>query len=149
MRLQLLMALLRAKLVENGFKHEIPIREIPLQAKLTLGPFDIELVTVAHSIPEPNGVIIKTAAGTAFHTGDWKIDEQPMDGEAFDFEAFERIGDEGVTLLLSDSTNALVEGWSVSERAVADALLPVIEGHDGRVVVTQFASMLPETILFQ
>lgn len=106
------------------------------------GPFNVEAVRVTHSLPDCCSLALRCDDGTIVHTGDWKIDEHPMDGEHFDREAFARLGADGVTCLLSDSTNVMVPGWTRSERAVATSLLERIEGHEGRVIVTQFASNL-------
>jgi len=104
------------------------------------GPFEVEAVRVTHSLPDCCSLALKCEDGVVVHTGDWKIDEQPMDGEHFDREAFKRIGDEGVVCLLSDSTNVMVPGWTRSERAVAQSLLETIDGYPGRIICTQFAS---------
>jgi beta-CASP RNase J family ribonuclease len=106
------------------------------------GPFEVEAIRVTHSIPDCVAVALRCPDGTILHTGDWKIDRSPMDGEQFDDGAFERLGKEGVDLLLSDSTNIQRDGWTRSETAVATSLREEIEGTKGRVVVTQFASNL-------
>lgn len=134
--------LLKAKLVEQGMENEIPVNVVPLKGKLSLGPFDLELVTMTHSIPEPNGVIIKTEFGTVFHTGDWKLDPTPLIGEATDVERLKTLGNEGVDVLVCDSTNALRDGTSMSEDDVARGLEEVIGNAKARVAVTTFASNL-------
>ena len=98
------------------------------------------LIRVTHSIPDAASLVIETPVGRVLHTADFKIDERPMDGQAFDREAFRQLGDEGVLLMLADSTNAQVEGWSRSESEVVDGIEDVVRGWDGRVLVTQFAS---------
>lgn len=106
----------------------------------TAGPFEVEALRVTHSIPDCVALVMRSELGTVLHTGDWKIDRTPVDGDQFDDGAFERVGKEGVDLLLSDSTNVLREGWTRSEHAVGQALHRTIAPIQGRVVVTQFAS---------
>jgi ribonuclease J len=134
-------ALLRHKLQDAGLLHEAKIHEIPLSGTRSIGPFDIEMVRLTHSIPEPNGVLIKTPVGSVFHTGDWKIDPDPMVGERTDVDALKRIGDAGVLAMVCDSTNVFQEGVSGSEKAVRENLIDAIKNHSlGRIVVTCFAS---------
>ena len=102
----------------------MPINIVPLGGRFTLGPFDIELVSMAHSIPESNGLIIRTALGTVLHTGDWKIDPTPVIGPPTDETKLRALGDEGCLALIGDSTNAVREGRSPSETDVAIALSP-------------------------
>ena len=106
------------------------------------GPFEIEPIRVTHSIPDCCSLVLRCEDATILHTGDWKIDPDPLDGEHFDHAAFERVGDEGVTVLLSDSTNIRAAGRTRPERAVQQSLLEHVEAHEGRVIVTQFASNL-------
>lgn len=102
----------------------------------------IEPFRVTHSIPDCCGMILRSEYGNIVHTGDWKIDEDPLDGHAFDRDAFEAAGREGVALLMSDSTNVLSPGRTVGEREVAENLVRKVAEHDGRgrVIATQFAS---------
>ena len=113
---------------------------IPLGGHLTLGPFAIEFISITHSILEPNALAIRTPLGTVVHTGDWKIDPEPVLGEKTDIDALMKIGDEGALALVCDSTNALVQGRSGSEAQVRDALTDLIGTLKGRVAVTSFAS---------
>ena len=106
------------------------------------GPFEIEPIRVTHSIPDCSSLAMRCEDGTILHTGDWKIDDEPMDGEHFDRAAFQRLGDEGVNLLLSDSTNIQTPGRTRSESEVARSLPQWVDGWPGRVIVTQFASNL-------
>jgi len=106
------------------------------------GPFEVEPIRVTHSLPDCSALALRSEDGTILHTGDWKIDEEPMDGDHFDRAALERLGDEGVQLLLSDSTNILSPGRTRSESEVARGLPRWIDGWPGRVIVTQFASNL-------
>lgn len=132
-------ALLRAKLIENGAGQDIPVTEIPCRTRMDIGPFNIELVDMAHSIPEPNGVVIRTSVGTVFHSGDWKIDPDPITGPPVDEARLREVGDEGVDVLVCDSTNALRDGISPSESDVGKALAEVVRTAPQRVVVTAFA----------
>lgn len=131
---------LRAKLYERGLVGKVPIHEIPLGGRFTLGNFDLEFVTVTHSIPEPNALAIRTPAGMALHTGDWKLDPDPLIGCAADESRLQEIGDEGVLALVGDSTNALTPGWTGSEADVRTALFEEIKKHSQRVAVTCFAT---------
>jgi ribonuclease J len=133
-------ALLYGKLVEAGLQQEIPITEVPLSGKFTVGPFEIELITLTHSIPEPNAVIIRTPLGTILHTGDWKLDPEPLVGAISDEAALRKLGDEGVLAMVCDSTNALRPGHSGSEAAVRASLVDLVGRYDRRVAVACFAS---------
>lgn len=133
-------SVLRRKLQEVGLAEAAPITEVAPESRFRIGPFALELVTLTHSIPEPNAVVIRTAAGTIFHTGDWKFDPDPLIGEVADEAALRRIGDEGVLALIGDSTNVFREGSSGSEAAVRESLVELIGGLDGRVVIAAFAS---------
>jgi len=132
--------LLREKLRDAGLLDEVSLTEVPLGGRFQLGPFDIELVTITHSIPEPNGLAIRTPAGTILHTGDWKIDPDPLIGGPADIEKLRRLGDEGVLAMVCDSTNVFVDGEAGSEAGVRDALFELIAGLKGKVAVACFAS---------
>jgi ribonuclease J len=133
-------ALLAAKRAGEPGAPDIPVKVVPLDARFTLGPFDIELVSMAHSIPESNGLIIRTPLGTVLHTGDWKIDPTPPLGPPTDEAKLRRLGNEGCLALLGDSTNAVREGRSPSEAEVAKSLAELIRTARARVAVTTFAS---------
>jgi ribonuclease J len=133
-------ALLYEKLVEAGLQNEIAITEVPLSGKFEVGPFEIELITLTHSIPEPNAVVIRTPLGTILHTGDWKLDPDPLVGAISDEAALRRLGEEGVLAMVCDSTNALRPGHSGSELAVRDSLIDLVGRYDQRVAVACFAS---------
>src|SRR5204863_6360503 len=105
-----------------------------------LGPFAIEFLSITHSILEPNALAIRTPLGTVVHTGDWKLDPEPLIGETTEINAFRKIGEEGALALVCDSTNALVQGHSGSEAQVRVALTDLIGTLKGRVAVTGFAS---------
>lgn len=119
---------------------KIPVEVIEQGGRIGLDPFDVEIIPMAHSIPESCGLAIRTALGTVVHTGDWKIDETPVVGLPTDAARLQAIGDEGVLALVCDSTNILREGESPSETAVAANLRTLIGQAPGRVVVTTFAS---------
>ena len=133
-------SMLRRKLNEFGMEETVPLIEVPLSGRFDVGPFGIELVTLTHSIPEPNALVIRTSAGAVMHTGDWKFDNDPVVGETTDEEALRRAGDEGILAMVCDSTNALLSGSSGSEGALAENLQNVISGLDNRIAVGCFAS---------
>jgi ribonuclease J len=132
--------LIREKLRDAGFLDQVELTEVPLSGRFQIGPFDLELITLTHSIPEPNGLAIRTPLGTILHTGDWKIDPDPMLGEPTDISALTRLGDEGVLAMVCDSTNVFVEGESGSEADVRVALTSLITSLSGKVAVGCFAS---------
>ncbi len=132
--------LLRPKLAEAGLLDVAEITEVPLSGRFTVGPFEIELITLTHSIPEPNAVVIRTAAGTVLHTGDWKLDPEPVVGDDFDESALRALAEEQVLAMVCDSTNALVAGDSGSEGDIAESLAAIIGEQRGRVAVACFAS---------
>jgi ribonuclease J len=132
--------LIEDKLFEVGLDERVRPRVVPLGGKLTLGPFAIEFLSITHSIPEPNALVIRTPLGTVLHTGDWKLDPDPIIGEPTDEAAFRKVGDEGILAVVCDSTNALVQGHSGSEADVKKGLTDLIGTLKGRVAVTSFAS---------
>jgi ribonuclease J len=133
-------ALLRRKLEDEGLAGSARITEIALSGRFSVGPFDLELITLTHSIPEPNAVVLRTTVGTVLHTGDWKLDPDPRVGVSTDEAALRRVGEEGVLAMIGDSTNALVDGESGSEGAVKESLTELVGELDNRVVVACFAS---------
>jgi ribonuclease J len=133
-------ALIEAKRQSEPGAPEVPVTIVPLDGRFSLGPFDIELVSMAHSIPESNGLIIRTKLGTVLHTGDWKIDPTPVLGPPTDEDKLRSLGNEGCLALVGDSTNAVREGRSPSEMEVAKTLAELIRTAPGRVGVTTFAS---------
>ncbi len=132
--------LVRRKLQEAGLLHEVDLYEVPLAGRFTVGPFELELISLTHSIPEPSAIAIRTRHGTVLHTGDWKLDPDPVVGLDYDDEALKALADEGVLALIGDSTNALVEGHSGSEADVREALIELVGECRDRVVVACFAS---------
>ena len=133
-------SILKRKLAETDFADQVEIIEVPLGGRFTVGPFDMELITLTHSIPEPNAIAIRTPVGTVLHTGDWKFDPDPVVGDAADVEALKRLGDEGVLALVCDSTNVFTPGESGSEAELLKSLSELIADAEGRVAVACFAS---------
>ncbi|MBO0738548.1 MAG: ribonuclease J, partial [Alphaproteobacteria bacterium] len=133
-------SLLRAKLVEAGLADQVKINIVPISGRFTIGPFDLELITLTHSIPEPNGVAIRTPVGTVLHTGDWKFDPDPLIGPTADEAALRRLGEEGVLALIGDSTNAMRHGTSGSEAELRRSLSDLIGRYEARIAVACFAS---------
>ena len=131
---------LRRKLLETDFADEVEIHEVELGARFTIDPFDLEMVTLTHSILEPNGLAIRTPPGLVFHTGDWKLDPEPLIGDVTDETKIRGLGDSGVLAMIGDSTNALQEGESGSEARARTALIELVGRYDGRVAVGCFAS---------
>ena len=137
---KLTLGLLRGKLDEHHLTEKARLREIRAPGRLSLGPFRLRFLQVCHSIPAGVGTVIGTPAGTVLHMGDWKLDPTPVDGRTTDMAGFAEVGSEGVDLMLSDSTNALVPGHVLSERTAGEALREVIRRAAGRVVIACFAS---------
>jgi ribonuclease J len=133
-------SLLRAKLVEAGIADKVRINVVPMSGRFTIGPFDLELITLTHSIPEPNAVALRTPVGTVLHTGDWKFDPDPLIGSTSDEAALRRLGDDGVLAMIGDSTNALRPGTSGSEADLRRSLIDLVGRYDARVAVGCFAS---------
>lgn len=133
-------AMLEGKRASERNAPKIEVREIPQGGRFQAGPFDVEFVPVAHSIPESSALAIRTPAGLVVHTGDWKIDPTPVLGLPTDEKRMRELGEEGVSAVIGDSTNALREGKSPSEMDVAASLAKLIIDAPGRVAVTTFAS---------
>lgn len=133
-------SVLMRKLAEVGLQDIVPIIEIPLDGAFEIGPFNLDLITLTHSIPEPNAIAIRTPLGTVLHTGDWKLDPDPVVGADYDMPALRRLGDEGVRAIVCDSTNVLTPGTSGSEGDIYESLRELVAARTGRVVVTCFAS---------
>lgn len=132
--------LVKHKFSEAGLLKEAKIHVCPAGSRFDLGPFDIEMISVTHSIPEPQAIMIRTPAGSVLHSGDWKIDNTPNIPPRMDDNALRAIGDEGLRALVCDSTNVLREGASPSESEIAKNLRRLINNAPGRVAVTTFAS---------
>ena len=132
--------LIKEKFKEKKISIEGKIKIIELNGNVKIGPFDINYVTLTHSILEPNALRIKTPVGTLFHTGDWKCDEDPLLGKKMDEVKLKSIGQDGVLAMICDSTNIFTEGRSGSEKDVRDSMLTIMENIQHRIVVTTFAS---------
>lgn len=132
--------LIAHKLAEEGLEKEVEIRVVDIDESFRIGPFGIRLVPLAHSILEMSAAVIDTPYGRVFHTGDWKLDDDPILGTPASAAALTAIGDEGVDVLVCDSTNAFNAQASGSEGSVRDGLMAAVGAAKGRVVVTTFAS---------
>jgi ribonuclease J len=132
--------LLEAKRFFEEGVEKIPLTIYKVGDKFNIGPFEIEAINVTHSIPEPVALAIKTPLGTIVHTGDWKLDDTPSMGRPTDEKRLRELGDAGVLALMCDSTNAMREGDSPSEKAVGENLTKIISEAKGRVAVTSFSS---------
>ncbi len=133
-------ALLRNKLEEAGLLRAVPLHVIEPGEQLQIGPFGIDFVPLTHSTLEMNALAIRTDAGLVLHTGDWKLDPEPLVGPKSDEDALRRLGDEGVMAMIGDSTNALNEGTSGSEGEVRETLMDLCANRTGRIAVATFAS---------
>jgi ribonuclease J len=138
---RLTLGLVKSKLDEHGLLRAAELREIePEEGPLDLGPFRLEFVRMAHSVPDSVGICIETPAGRVFHTGDWKLDHTPVDGLRTDVGRLAELGNRGIDLLLGDSTNAERPGFTRSERVVGEAFQQLIPARQGRILVCSFAS---------
>ena len=133
-------ALITEKFKEKKIDITSFLKTVPLNSKIKLGEFEIDFVTLTHSILEPNGLSIKTPLGTILHTGDWKIDPNPLIGNKIDEDKLKKIGNEGVSAMICDSTNIFSPGRAGSESDVRDSLLRIMESKTKRILVTSFAS---------
>lgn len=135
---RLTLAFLQGKLKEHRVQADL--RQVEADTEVTVGPFTVEFLSVTHSIPDALAVAVRTPRHIVIHTGDFKLDQLPLDGRTTDLNAFAQLGDEGVDLLLVDSTNAEVPGYLVSERDIAPVLDRVFAQAKGRLIVASFAS---------
>ena len=133
-------ALFQAKLEAERNPPKIPVTVVPSGGRIDLGPFNVEFIPVAHSIPESHALAIHTEVGTVLHTGDWKLDPTPILGPPTDEKRLRELGDAGVLALVGDSTNAVRDGRSPSEAEVAAIIAGLVKSAKGRVAVTTFAS---------
>jgi ribonuclease J len=133
-------AFLEHKLKEEDLQHKVPVTIVELGSRFQVGGFDVEFISTTHSIPEPNAVALHTPYGTLLHTGDWKLDTQPLISETADVKRLTALGDAGVLAILGDSTGAMTPGRSGSEGDVRTGLVQVFQGCKRRIVVTCFAS---------
>jgi ribonuclease J len=133
-------ALFEAKCASERNPPKIPVTVVPSGGRIALGPFGVEFIPVAHSIPESHALAIHTDAGTILHTGDWKLDPTPVVGLPTDERRLRELGEAGVLALIGDSTNAVRDGRSPSEAEVAKTIIELVKAAKGRVAVTTFAS---------
>ena len=139
---RLTLALVEPKLEDHGADVRARLTEVKPRERVTVGPFTLEFLRVTHSMPDCVAVAIHTPAGVVLHTGDFKIDQTPLDGEHVDFQRFAQLGAEGVLVMLGDSTNVERKGVSGSERDVTDGFEEVFTSARGRIVVAMFSSSL-------
>src|SRR5579862_557567 len=138
---RLTLGLVKSKLDEHGLLRDADLREVsPYDEPFDLGPFRIEFIRMAHSIPDAVAVVLETPGGRVVHTGDYKLDHTPVDGQRTDVGKLAEIGNRGVSLLLGDSTNAERAGVTQSERVVGEAFRQIIPQRTGKVLVSSFAS---------
>ena len=132
--------LIKEKFKEKKIDIGNKLKIVELNGKIQLGPFNIEFVTLTHSILEPNGLSIQTSSGTVLHTGDWKCDPNPLIGEKINEKKLKQIGDQGVLAMICDSTNVFNSGRSGSELDVRNSLLKIMGNKQKRIIITSFAS---------
>ncbi len=132
--------ILRRKLAEFDLLHRVPIIVVDTGERRQIGAFNVEWLALTHSIPDPNALMIRTGIGNIFHSGDWKLDDQPLVGHGYSPKTFTDLAEEGVDAMVCDSTNATVAGHSLSEAALHAGLLAAVQSATGRVVVTCFGS---------
>ena len=134
-------AVLKRKLGEAGLVNEVRVHIVPPGGAFEIGPFKLQFMPVAHSLPEAQALVIRTSYGTILHTGDWKLDADPLIGPPTDQAAFAKLGEEGVLAMVCDSTNAMVDGHSGSEADVRRSLSELVRSiRRGRIAITCFAS---------
>jgi ribonuclease J len=138
--------ILRGKLIEHGLDDDLLPIEVPLNGDISVGPFELRYISVTHSILEANALAIETPAGRILHTGDWKLDPDPLVGADYDETALRAFGSNGVLALFGDSTNATTEGHSGSEADVRKALVEICRNRAGRIAITTFASNIARTV---
>ena len=138
----LTLALVEPKLKEHGLEKAVELRPVRPRDRVAIGPFDIEFIRVTHSMPDCVALAVHTPAGVIVHTGDFKIDQTPLDGEHFDLHRFAQLGSEGVLALFADSTNIDRRGFTGSETDVVEAFEEILSSATGRIVVAAFASSI-------
>jgi ribonuclease J len=136
----LTIGLIEEKLEEHGLARSTVLETVRPRDRVSIGPFDIEFIRVSHSIVDGCGLAIKTPVGTVVHTGDFKMDQTPVDGEVMDYARFSEYGEAGVLLFMSDSTNVEKEGYTLSEREIGYNLEEIFRKCEGRIIVAAFSS---------
>lgn len=131
---------LRRKLIEFDLLDQVTIQVTEVGERLQIGAFNVEWLALTHSIPDPNALMIRTPLGNIFHTGDWKLDPDPLVGHGYKASTFEALAEEGVLAMVCDSTSATVPGHSISEADLYEGLKAEVESAKGRVIVTCFGS---------
>ena len=137
---RLTLAFAKSKLDEHGLIKTTETNEVDADSRLSLGPFEVSFAAMSHSVPDALAIVLKTPAGTLVHSGDYKFDHTPIDGRTTDVDKLARLGQEGVLVLLADSTNVEVEGSTGSESQVGQAFHQIFAEAAGRVIVSSFAS---------
>ncbi len=137
---KLTLGLIKSKLDEHGLTSATTLQEVEPNREIRVGSFHLDFVRVAHSIPDAVAIVLRTPAGRVVHTGDWKLDHTPVDGQKTDVGRLAALGNEGVDLLLGDSTNAERPGMTGSERLVGEAFRQLIPVRKGRILIASFAS---------
>jgi ribonuclease J len=137
---RLTLALLQGKLREYNLVGSVKLHQIKPRDQIRIGPFHVEAIKVSHSIPDSIALAIHTPIGTIVHTGDFKFDQTPVDGEVTDFAKFAQLGEKGVLVLLSDSTNVEIPGYTLSEKSVGSSLTEIFHQSQERIIVASFAS---------
>jgi len=143
---QFAMTLLKGKLAQRDWGRQVEMIEVPYEGRVTIGPFDVEFINMAHSIPETSALAIRAGGGLVVHTADWKIDDEPGLGKPTNVTRLSELGDEGIDALICDSTNAVTEGMTHSEGVVAETLKKLVAEAPQRVAFTTFASNVARLI---
>lgn len=143
---QFALTLLRGKLAQRDWGKQVELIEVPYEGRIDIGPFNVEFINMAHSIPETSALAIRAGGALALHTADWKIDETPVLGEPTNVKRLRELGDEGIDALICDSTNAITEGTTFSEGTVAQTLKTLVAEAPQRVAFTTFASNVARLI---
>lgn len=136
----LTLGLIKQKLEEFNLVRETELKTVRTRDKVSLGPFEIEFMRVSHSIADGVGLAIRTPLGVVIHTGDFKLDQTPVDGEILDYSRFSEYGEKGALLLLSDSTNVEKEGYTMSEKEIGKTFEEIFSASSGRIIVAAFSS---------
>lgn len=133
-------AVVREKLKSVDYANQVKIKEVQSSSEVDIGPFNVKFINVTHSIPDAKMIAIRTGSGTIVHTGDWKIDQNPLIGKVTDIDGLKRLGEEGVLALVCDSTEVLTEKRTKSELDVRNEIKKIISEKKGKVAITCFAS---------